>query len=104
MAWRGSRPGEKGPVLAGSGSRLAPSGRSAEEVAVVINLRALCLSAPLTSTTLGSRWITGGALYCAVNGNGALNGDGCWLGAILLAPPCRSLVRRGSPAGIVVEG
>ena len=87
MVWRGSRPGAKGPVLAGSDSRLAPSGSSAEEVAVVINLGAL-LSAPLDPTALGSRGIRGGALYCVVNGNRALNGGGGWLGAVSLAPPC----------------
>ena len=54
MVCRGSRPGAKGPVLAGSDSRLAPSGSGAEEVAVMINLGAL-LSAPLGPTALGSR-------------------------------------------------
>ena len=87
MVWRGSRPGAKGPLLAGSDSRLAPAGSGAEEVAVVINLGAL-LSAPLDPTALGSRGIRGGALYCAVNGSWALNGYGCWLGAISLALPC----------------
>ena len=87
MVWRGSRLGAKGPVLAGSDSRLAPSGSGAEEVAVVINLGAL-LSAPLDPTALGSRGIRGGALYCAVNGNRALSDGGGWLGAISLAPPC----------------
>ena len=87
MVWRGSRPGAKGPVLAGSDSRLAPSGRGAEEVAVVISLGAL-LSAPLNLTALWSREIKEGALYCAVNGNWELNGGGCWMGEISLAPPC----------------
>ena len=75
MVWRGSRPGAKGPVLAGSDSRLAPPGSGAEEVAVVINLGAL-FSAPLDPTGLGSRGIMGGALYCEVNGNRALNDGG----------------------------
>ena len=34
------------------------------------------------------QWIRGGALYCAVNVNRALNDGGGWLGAISLAPPC----------------
>ena len=51
MVWRGSRPGAKGPVLAGSDSRLAPLGRGAEEVAVVISLGAL-LSGPVDLTAL----------------------------------------------------
>ena len=87
MVWRGSRPGAKGPVLAGSDSRLAPSESGAEEVAVVINLGAL-LSVPLDPTALRSRGIRGGALYCAVKGNRELNDGGGWLGAISLAPPC----------------
>ena len=87
MVWRGSRPRANGTVLAGSDSSLAPSGSGAEEVAVVINLGAL-LSAPLDPMALGSRGIRGGALYCAVNGNRALNDGGGWLGAISLVPPC----------------
>ena len=91
MAWRGSRPVAKGPVLAGSDSRFKPSGRGAEEVAVVISLGAL-LSAPLDLTALGLRGIRGGALYSAVNGSWTSNGGGCWLGVISLALPCGTLV------------
>ena len=54
MDWRGSRPGAEGPFLAGSDSRLAPSGRGAKEVAVVISLGSL-LSGPLDLTALKSR-------------------------------------------------
>ena len=89
MIWRGSRPGAKGPVLAGSDSRLAPPGRVAEEMSVLISLGAL-LSAPLDLTALGSKGVRG-RMYFALNGNWALNGCGHWLGAISLAPPWRDL-------------
>ena len=57
MVWSGSRPGAKGPTSAENEGRLAPPGRSDDEVVVVIKRGAPVLGAPLKSTTLVPRGI-----------------------------------------------